>query len=134
MNSCIYNGVVKHQRFKPIKHSLNYKTFSLLVDLDEIQSLAKNISIFSLNKLQNLKTNKDYFLTLNPVENIIRNKIIKKVIYTHPYFNKENVILQKDLYSLQGKKRTWFCGSYFGYGFHEDGLKSSIELIKSFDT
>jgi len=50
MNSCIYNGAVKHQRFKPIKHSLNYKTFSLLIDLDEIESLAKNISIFSLNK------------------------------------------------------------------------------------
>ena len=50
MNSCIYNGIVKHQRFKPIKHSLNYNTFSLLVDLDEIESLAKNISIFSLNK------------------------------------------------------------------------------------
>ena len=50
MNSCIYNGSVKHQRFKPIEHSLNYKTFSLLVDLDEIKSLSKNISIFSLNK------------------------------------------------------------------------------------
>ena len=50
MNSCIYNGVVKHQRFKPIKHSLNYKTFSLLIDLDEVEKLAKNISIFSLNK------------------------------------------------------------------------------------
>ena len=50
MNSCIYNGVVKHQRFKPIKHSLKYKTFSLLVDLDEIETLANNISIFSLNK------------------------------------------------------------------------------------
>ena len=50
MNSCIYNGVIKHQRFKPIKHSLNYKTFSLLVDLDEIETLANNISIFSLNK------------------------------------------------------------------------------------
>ena len=50
MNSCIYNGTVKHQRFKPIKHTLNYKTFSMLIDLDEIESLAKNISIFSLNK------------------------------------------------------------------------------------
>ena len=50
MNSCIYNGAVKHQRFKPIKHSLSYKTFSLLVDLDEIETLANNISIFSLNK------------------------------------------------------------------------------------
>ena len=50
MNSCIYNGIVKHQRFKPIRHSLNYKTFSLLLDLDEIESLDENISIFSLNK------------------------------------------------------------------------------------
>jgi DUF1365 family protein len=50
MNSCIYNGVVKHQRFKPVKHSLNYKTFSMLIDLDEVEKLAKNISIFSLNK------------------------------------------------------------------------------------
>ena len=50
MNSCIYNGIVTHQRFKPIKHSLKYKTFSLLINLDELESLDKNISIFSLNK------------------------------------------------------------------------------------
>ena len=50
MNSCIYNGIVTHQRFKPVKHSLKYKTFSLLIDWDEIESLNKNISIFSLNK------------------------------------------------------------------------------------
>jgi len=86
-----------------------------------------------LNKLQNLKTNKNYFLTLNPLEIIDESKIIKKVNFTHPYFNSENVKLQKNLHLLQGKKRTWFCGSYFGYGFHEDGLKSSIELIKKFN-
>ena len=85
-----------------------------------------------LNKLQNLKTSKNYFLTLNPVEQINNNKILKKIDFTHPYFNKENVKLQKDLHKLQGKKRTWFCGSYFGYGFHEDGLKSSVELFRKF--
>ena len=85
-----------------------------------------------LNKLQNLKTEKNYFLTLNPVEQINNNKILKKIDFTHPYFNKENVKLQEDLHKLQGKKRTWFCGSYFGYGFHEDGLKSSIELFRKF--
>ena len=94
----------------------------------------KTCVTYWLNKLQNLKTEINYFLTLNPVENIAENKIIKKVNFTHPYFNSENVKLQKDLYLLQGKKRTWFCGSYFGYGFHEDGLKSSIELIKRFNT
>ena len=87
-----------------------------------------------LNKLQNLKTNKNYFLTLNPVAEVEENKIIKQEKFTHPYFNNENVSLQKDLHLLQGKKRTWFCGSYFGYGFHEDGLKSSIDLVKKFST
>ena len=93
----------------------------------------KTCVTYWLNKLQNLKTNKNYFLTLNPAEIIDENKIIKKVNFTHPYFNSENVKLQKDLHLLQGKKRTWYCGSYFGYGFHEDGLKSSIELMKKFN-
>ncbi len=50
MNSCIYNGEVTHTRFKPVKHFLKYKTFSLLIDLDEISQLSKSIGIFSHNK------------------------------------------------------------------------------------
>ena len=50
MNSCIYNGEVNHTRFKPVKNFLNYKTFSLFIDLDEIEQLDKSISIFSHNK------------------------------------------------------------------------------------
>ena len=50
INSCIYNGDVSHTRFKPIKHHLKYKTFSLLIDLDEIEKLDNQIPIFSLNK------------------------------------------------------------------------------------
>ena len=67
-----------------------------------------------------------------PLTTLINNLIIKKINFTHPYLNTENTLLQKDLHMIQGKKRTWFCGSYFGYGFHEDGLKSSIELINNF--
>ena len=94
----------------------------------------KTCITYWLNKLQNLKTHRNYFLTLNPIHNVKDNSIIKKINFTHPYLNAENTILQKDLHSIQGKKRTWFCGSYFGYGFHEDGLKSSIELINNFKT
>ena len=93
----------------------------------------KTCVTYWLNKLQNLKTDKNYFLTLNPVEEINDNRIIKQEKFTHPYFNNENVSLQKDLHLLQGRKRAWFCGSYFGYGFHEDGLKSSMDLIKKFN-
>ena len=50
MNSCIYNGEVTHTRFKPVRHFLKYKTFSLLFDLDEINELDSRISIFSYNK------------------------------------------------------------------------------------
>tara|TARA_A100001037_G_C15133009_1_gene629624 strand:+ start:118 stop:1344 length:1227 start_codon:yes stop_codon:yes gene_type:complete len=85
-----------------------------------------------LNNLQNLKCDNNFFLTLNPIYKISNNDIIKKVDFTHPYFNLETLKHQKDLNLLQGKKRTWYCGSYFGYGFHEDGLKSTINLIKNF--
>ncbi len=50
MNSCIYNGEVTHTRFKPVRHFLKYKTFSLLIDLNEINLLDKSIGIFSYNK------------------------------------------------------------------------------------
>ena len=50
MNSCIYNGIVTHKRFKPVKHFLKYKTFSFFIDLDEIEKLDKNNIIFSFNR------------------------------------------------------------------------------------
>ena len=85
-----------------------------------------------LNKLQNLKSNTNYFLTLNPIYELKESEIIKKVEFTHPYFNSETLKYQKELNLLQGKKRTWFSGAYFGYGFHEDGIKSAINLMKNF--
>ena len=62
-----------------------------------------------------------------------KNTIVKKINFTHPYLNIKTFEMQKRLNSLQGKKRTWFSGSYFGYGFHEDGLKSSLEMLKQFE-
>ena len=81
-----------------------------------------------LNKLQNLDTKTNYFLTLNPISKINDGKVIKKIKFTHPSFNLKTYRLQSELVSLQGKQNTWFCGSYFGYGFHEDGLKSAIDV------
>ena len=85
-----------------------------------------------LNNLQNLKSDTNYFLTLNPITEILDDKVLKKINFTHPYFNSETLIHQNELISLQGKKRTWYCGAYFGYGFHEDGLKSAMNLVKDF--
>ena len=99
---------------------------------NSISKGSKTCVTYWLNNLQNLKSENNFFLTLNPIYEIDKANIIKKINFTHPYFNKETLKLQKTLQSLQGKKRTWYCGSYFGYGFHEDGLKSSINLLKNF--
>ena len=90
--------------------------------------LNKNCVTYWLNKLQNLKTSKDYFLTLNPIIKIDNNKIIKKIEFTHPFYDVKTIESQKYLAELQGVNNSWFCGSYFGYGFHEDGLKSAINV------
>ena len=97
------------------------------------KDLTKTCVTYWLNKLQNLDTNKNYFLTLNPITEIKDSKIIKKINFTHPYLNNKSFEMQNRLKDLQGKKRLWFSGSYFGYGFHEDGLKSSLEMLKQFE-
>ena len=84
-----------------------------------------------LNMLQNLTTNKNIFLTLNSFQNIEKEKIIKKVNFTHPYYDKQALDNQNKLIGIQNKKNILFCGSYFGYGFHEDGIKSSLEMMKN---
>ena len=90
----------------------------------------KNSVTYWLNLLQNLNIEKNIFLTLNPYYKIPENQIYKKVYFNHPYYNYETLESQKELDLLQNKQNVLFCGSYFGYGFHEDGIKSSTEMLK----
>ena len=93
--------------------------------------IEKNSITYWLNLLQNLKCEENIFLTLNPYFEIDKSKILKKVKFTHPYFDQTALDFQDQLKNLQNKRNILFCGSYFGYGFHEDGIKSSIEMLKN---
>ena len=84
-----------------------------------------------LNQLQNLKTDKNIFLTINPFVEIALDKIYHKIDFTHPYYDEKALQNQSNLKTIQNKNNTLFAGSYFGYGFHEDGIKSSIEMLKT---
>ena len=84
-----------------------------------------------LNQLQNLKTDKNIFLTINPFVEIASDKIYHKIDFTHPYYDEKALQNQSNLKTIQNKNNTLFTGSYFGYGFHEDGIKSSIEMFKT---
>lgn len=83
-----------------------------------------------MNSLQPLRTRQNYFVTLNPVGDIADTDQIAVMAYKHPMFNGPAMAAQPDLWSLQGRRRTWFCGSYFGYGFHEDGLQSGLAVAE----
>ena len=79
-----------------------------------------------MNRLQNLDTAHPLFVTLNPTREIATEKVIKRFHYSHPLFNRAAIEAQQHLWRLQGHRRTWFAGSYFGAGFHEDALQSGL--------
>jgi uncharacterized protein len=81
-----------------------------------------------MNALQNLKCAKDYFVSLNPISE--PKNIIAEFQYRHPIFSTETLAAQKQLWSLQGHKNTWFCGAWFGAGFHEDGLQAGLAVAE----
>ena len=95
----------------------------------ESENSEQNSITYWLNLLQNLNISKNIFLTLNPYLKIPEEKIIRRVQFTHPYFDQKAINSQKDLNLIQNKNNILFCGSYFGYGFHEDGIKSSLDMM-----
>jgi predicted NAD/FAD-binding protein len=84
-----------------------------------------------MNKLQPLNTEVPIFVSLNPIKEPNPDSIIRSFFYEHPTFNQSSFKAQKKLWQLQGKQNTWFCGAYFGYGFHEDGLQSGLAVAEA---
>ncbi|EAR60721.1 NAD(P)/FAD-dependent oxidoreductase [Neptuniibacter caesariensis] len=83
-----------------------------------------------MNQLQPLNTETPVFVSLNPLREPEQGKIIRSFFYDHPEFGRNALQAQKELWSLQGQQNTWFCGAYFGYGFHEDGLQSGLAVAE----
>ncbi len=84
-----------------------------------------------MNKLQPLATEQPLIVTLNPPEEPEEGSIHCSFLYDHPVFDKNAMAAQQELYKLQGENHTWFCGAYFGFGFHEDGLQSGLAVAEA---
>lgn len=85
-----------------------------------------------MNKLQPLGANvPELFVTLNPPREMEARRTVAEFDYAHPMFDAAAMRAQRQLWSLQGVRDTWFCGSYFGYGFHEDGLQSGLAAAEN---
>ena len=87
---------------------------------------------YSMNILQSLNAKTHFLVTLNNFENIDPKKILKKLTYQHPLYTVEGVKLQKEKHLISGKNNTFYCGAYWGNGFHEDGVLSALDVCRFF--
>lgn len=97
----------------------------------------KNLEAYSvtyyLNRLQrHYNTENQYFVTLNTAQVIPEENILYRVPFSHPIYTSKSIRTQKLLAQLSGTNNTFFCGSYLGYGFHEDAIKSGVAVAEKF--
>lgn len=83
-----------------------------------------------MNRLQSLGAAPDTFVTLNPCRALREELVVRRETYEHPIFDMATDRAQKEIWSLQGQRRTWFCGAHFGSGFHEDGLQAGLAVAE----
>ena len=92
---------------------------------------APGVSVtYWMNRLQALPTATNLFVTLNPAATPPERQILARMTYEHPILDAGAVAVQRSLWTLQGRRRTWFCGAWFGAGFHEDGLQAGLAVAE----
>jgi predicted NAD/FAD-binding protein len=84
---------------------------------------------YNMNLLQSLDTQKTYCVTLNATDRIAPEHILRRFTYDHPVYTVAGMRAQKQHHVINGVKRTFYCGAYWGYGFHEDGVRSALTAI-----
>jgi len=87
---------------------------------------------YQMNILQGLRTKKQYCVTLNRLEDYPEKDVIKRISYTHPRYDFDSYRTQSELPKLNGERGTYYCGSYFRYGFHEDAAASAVDVARCF--
>ncbi|MBI3356138.1 MAG: FAD-dependent oxidoreductase, partial [Nitrospirae bacterium] len=87
---------------------------------------------YHMNRLQTLIAPQEFCVTLNHTEAIDPEKILRCIIYHHPVYSPESVAAQKRHGEISGVNRTSYCGAYWGFGFHEDGVKSALAACRPF--
>lgn len=83
-----------------------------------------------MNRLQNLATDRQVFLSLNPPFEPHPDSVVGTFNYSHPVFDSAAIAAQRGLDAIQGRCHTWYCGSYHGYGFHEDAFSSGMDVAR----
>jgi uncharacterized protein len=87
---------------------------------------------YHMNRLQSLRAEREFCVTLNRSETIDPARVIRKIAYAHPVYTPDGVKAQARVAEISGRNRTHFCGAYWGWGFHEDGVVSGLRVADRF--
>lgn len=87
---------------------------------------------YSMNRLQGLRSQREYLVSLNAKHLVDPSRVIYEIEYTHPGYTPRSIAAQETLRGLNGQRRTSFCGAHMRYGFHEDGVVSALDAVKQF--
>jgi uncharacterized protein len=87
---------------------------------------------YHLNRLQSIRSRHDICVTLNQLDVVAPQRVLAVFDYAHPVLNGEAISAQKRYDEISGQRSTWYCGAYWGHGFHEDGLQSALRVCRSF--
>ena len=110
-------------------HKKAYASWNYCIDpqVDELPTLTYNMNI-----LQGLKTEQDLCVTLNQTKRIDPQQILRRFTYAHPVFSVESIAAQSQRHTISGNNLTHFCGAYWYNGFHEDGVRSALDVCLRF--
>jgi predicted NAD/FAD-binding protein len=87
---------------------------------------------YNMNRLQSLPPNEQFCVTLNMPDTIDPSKQIQQIVYHHPVYDPAGLAARNRHAEINGANRTWYCGAYWGYGFHEDGVNSALGVCRHF--
>jgi predicted NAD/FAD-binding protein len=87
---------------------------------------------YHMNRLQSLTAEQEFCVTLNQTKRVDPERVIKRIQYAHPVYTPDGVRAQSRVEEISGVRRTHFCGAYWGWGFHEDGVNSALRVAAAF--
>jgi predicted NAD/FAD-binding protein len=83
-----------------------------------------------MNRLQGLRAPREFCVSLNQRDHIDTSHVLGRFNYAHPIYHASSTAAQERFKEISGVKRTHYCGAYWGYGFHEDGVQSALAVCR----
>jgi predicted NAD/FAD-binding protein len=128
------NEVVLHRDTSvlPKRHAA-WASWNYALDGGEDEQQRLPTLTYNMNILQHIESETTFCVSLNSADKIQQDKILRTFNYSHPVFTTESIAAQQRREELWGKRNTWFCGAYWYNGFHEDGVRSALDVVKGIE-